>query len=167
MALMAGVAAFLLGGCAGNTWKDYYTPTGAPATLQAAGQAGGTPVRVEHKTMAELEKFVQAPGERVLGESRFESQYYPGTDKLIAFAGTLGATKVYLANEFSRTQFTQGYTSMPRDVSSRGVATVTNNDGTRSRVVVDSTTTVWDSIPYSRTDDLYRYLAVYIGPQEP
>jgi hypothetical protein len=52
-------------------------------------------------------------------------------------------------------------------VSSRGVATVTNNDGTRSRVVVDSTTTVWDSIPYSRTDDLYRYLAVYIGPQEP
>jgi len=150
-------------GCAGNTWKDHYHPTGEPAAATLEKTAA---VKIERRPLSTLSSnFTPEPGERILGESRFESQYAPSNDRLISFARTLGATKVYLASEFSRTRYSEGYTSMPRDISSRGAATVTNADGTQSRVVMDSTTTVWESIPYSRTDDLYQFLAIYVTPE--
>ena len=154
----ACIAVSALTGCGGNTWKDYYHPLSDRSSI--APSAGF--VKTEHRAYAELDSYKPAAGEHVLGESRFETEYFPGTDKLAAFGKQLGASKVYWSGEFSRTQLTQGYTSFPRDVSSRGVATITNSDGRRQVITTDNTTTVWDNIPYTRTDQLYRYIAVFV-----
>jgi hypothetical protein len=157
--IAACLAAAALTGCGGNTWKDYYHPLSDRASI--APSAGF--VKTEHRAYAELDSYKPAPGEHILGESRFETEYFPGTDKLAAFGKQVGASKVYWSGEFSRTQLTQGYTSFPRDVSNRGVATITNSDGRRQTITTDNTTTVWDNIPYTRTDQLYRYIAIYVS----
>jgi len=150
-----------LGGCSSNTWKEYYHPKveKPPATVE---QSKAAQVPLEAREWEALATFTPAASERVLGESRFQSQYFPGTDSLRAFAAELGATKVYWASRFSHLEVTPGYTSIPRDVTSQGVTTVREPDGSKRVITSSTTTTWWESIPYTRTDRLYDYLAIFV-----
>ncbi|MEI7656938.1 MAG: hypothetical protein WCK33_02605 [Phycisphaerae bacterium] len=147
-------AALLPAGCATNTWKDHFHAMSASSPTQ--GQA-----TIERRTWEELAAFKPGPGERVVGESRFESAYVPEVKDLTALAKEVGATRVYWSSEFSRTAITEGSMSRPRDINSRGVTTIRGADGKEQRVTTDTTTTVWESVPYSRTDQMYRYLAIF------
>lgn len=152
--LLLLAATILSAGCATNTWKDHFhaMSTGSPV----AGE-----VTVERKQWAELAAFKPGAGERVVGESRFESAYVPDVEDLRTLAKNVGATRVYWSSEFSRTAITEGSMSRPRDISSRGVTTFRGSDGKEQRVTTETTTTVWESVPYSRTDQVYSYLAIF------
>lgn len=151
-------ATIMTGGCATNTWKDHFhaMSTGSPV----AGE-----VTIERKEWDELAAFKPGAGERVVGESRFESAYVPDVKDLTTLAREVGATRVHWSSEFSRTAITEGSMSRPRDISSRGVTTFRDANGKEQRVTTDTTTTVWESVPYSRTDQMYRYLAIFTAPQ--
>ena len=151
-------AATVTGGCATNTWKDHFhaMSTGSPV----AGE-----VTIERKEWDELAAFKPGARERVVGESRFESAYVPDVKDLSTLAKDVGATRVYWSSEFSRTAITEGSMSRPRDISSRGVTTFRDSSGKEQRVTSETTTTVWESVPYSRTDQMYRYLAIFTAPQ--
>ena len=167
--LIVLLAAALPAGCATNTWKDHYHAMSAGPTrpIMSTGPTGSTVAGeaiVERRTWEQLEAFVSPPGERVVGESRFESAYVPDMGDLLRLAGEVGATRVYWSSEFSRTAIIEGSMSRPRDISSRGVTTFRDSSGKEQRVTSETTTTVWESVPYSRTDQMYRYLAIFTTP---
>jgi hypothetical protein len=147
-------AAIVPCGCATNTWKDHFH-------AMSAGSPGAGDVTIERKDWDALAAFKPGAGERVVGESRFESAYMPDLKDLGTLAKDVGATRVYWSSEFSRTAITEGSMSRPRDISSRGVTTFRGSDGKEQRVTTETTTTVWESVPYSRTDQVYRYLAIF------
>ena len=147
-------AAIVPCGCATNTWKDHFH-------AMSAGSPVAGEVAVERRPWEDLAAFKPRAGERVVGESRFESAYEPDLDDLRTLAKDVGATRAYWSSEFSRTAITEGSTSRPRDISSRGVTTFRGSDGKEQRVTTETTTTVWESVPYSRTDQVYRYLAIF------
>lgn len=158
-ALVLLAASAALGGC-GDPWKDNFHLVADPAATRA------TSVRMTSMNYPDLDHFETPAGLRKLGESRFERSYRPDTESLKAFAASIGATHVYWAVEFARTESVQRYYEYPRDVSNRGSATITQPDGSQQHITIDNSATVWESVPYTQTDNVYRYLALFFVEEQ-
>lgn len=159
---MVLAAACLLGGCE-NAWRRNYlherSSPGAAATT-------GEPV-LRQVSVGEVMSAPPPDGLARLGTCDFVTSSTPSPRALAEQARAVGAREVVWGREFVTATSGVDFRHETWPVTRSHVSTITRADGSVDRVTTTSTDWYTSSVPYSKTDAWYRYVAAFFGPVSP
>jgi hypothetical protein len=169
-----------LAGCQ-NAWRANYMPeagrlvaawsggSGAPASSSPADTSGGPLAEplVRLVPAGEVLTYPPPPGLVRVGTCDFVTSATPSPQSLAAHARSLGAREVVWGREFVTATSGIDFRHETWPSTRTHVSTITRADGSVDRVTTTSTDWYTSSVPYSRTDAWYRYVAAFFADAGP